>query len=44
MAARRADLETVEAPDQGHAPLLVEDDIIRRIGAFVAKCDAAGGH
>jgi pimeloyl-ACP methyl ester carboxylesterase len=41
MCARRHDIETVEVPDQGHAPLLVEDEIIRRIGAFVAGCERA---
>lgn len=38
--ARRKNLETVEVADQGHPPLLVEADIIDRIAAFVARCDA----
>jgi hypothetical protein len=42
MRARRGDVEIVEVPDQGHAPLLVEDAIVRRIGAFVACCETAG--
>jgi pimeloyl-ACP methyl ester carboxylesterase len=42
MRARRGDMEIVEVPDQGHAPLLVEDAIVRRIGAFVAGCETAG--
>jgi pimeloyl-ACP methyl ester carboxylesterase len=42
MVARRANVESVEVPDQGHAPLLVEDDIVRRIGEFIAKCETAG--
>jgi pimeloyl-ACP methyl ester carboxylesterase len=41
MRARRATLETIEVPDQGHAPLLVEDEIIARIGEFAARCDDA---
>jgi pimeloyl-ACP methyl ester carboxylesterase len=40
MQARRSSMEVIEVPDQGHAPLLVEPEIIRRIGVFVASCDA----
>jgi pimeloyl-ACP methyl ester carboxylesterase len=39
MLARRGELEVAVVPDQGHAPLLVEPKLIRRIAAFVGSCD-----
>jgi pimeloyl-ACP methyl ester carboxylesterase len=39
MQRRRASMEIVEVADQGHAPLLVEPDIVGRISAFAASCD-----
>src|SRR5262249_18210631 len=38
--SRRSELEVAVVPDQGHAPLLAEPKLIRRIAAFVASCDA----
>jgi hypothetical protein len=39
MLARRRELEVAVVPDQGHAPLLVEPKLIRRIAVFVGSCD-----
>jgi pimeloyl-ACP methyl ester carboxylesterase len=42
MRARRSDLRAIEVPDQGHAPLLVEDEMIGHISAFIADCERSG--
>ena len=38
MLSRRNELEIAIVPDQGHAPLLTEPKLVRRIAAFVASC------
>jgi len=40
MRARRASMELIEIPDQGHAPLL-EGELVRRIVRFVSDCENA---
>jgi pimeloyl-ACP methyl ester carboxylesterase len=42
IAARRPDMEVVEVPDEGHAPLLADPPTMARIVAFCARCDGAG--
>ena len=42
MRARRTSMETIEVPDQGHAPLL-EGELVRQIIRFVEKAEQARG-
>lgn len=39
MVARRPDIDLVEVPDQGHAPLLADRPTVDRIKAFCKRCD-----
>jgi hypothetical protein len=42
MKKRRPELEVVEVPGQGHAPLLTDGATLGPIAKFAAQCDAAG--
>jgi pimeloyl-ACP methyl ester carboxylesterase len=43
MRARRRQCEVLVVPDQGHAPLLADEETIFRIGAFIRSCEQSGG-
>jgi pimeloyl-ACP methyl ester carboxylesterase len=42
MRARRPDIDIIEVADQGHAPLLAEQDIVGQIGTFILHCERLG--
>ena len=39
MPARHPGLESIELPDQGYVPLLEGAELVRRITAFIEKCE-----
>jgi pimeloyl-ACP methyl ester carboxylesterase len=42
MGARHPNMESIEVADQGHVPLLDDEDLIRHVTEFIHKCDACG--
>jgi pimeloyl-ACP methyl ester carboxylesterase len=44
MRARRTSLDVVEVPDEGHAPILADAEVVGRIASFVASCGRRERH
>jgi pimeloyl-ACP methyl ester carboxylesterase len=44
MRERRSAMQAIVVPDQGHAPLLVEPNVLRQIADFVADCETSPRH
>jgi pimeloyl-ACP methyl ester carboxylesterase len=44
MLDRRPDMAVIEVPNQGHAPLLGDPELLRRIANFIASCEISAHH
>ena len=44
MRERRHDIDVIEVPDQGHAPVLAGRDLLHRIANFIVYCEVSARH